>query len=287
MQHPKVYWSDKVHSFEPLHSMAYMTDHQAALEWTRDYFTRVQTLGYMPGFKMEIIPILKAMDDWKKLVEEFDTAIIFNYRVDHLKRAVGRYSFHYLGDKTAIGGINTKSGDAKHDRCSVGVGCSFNIDNMSNLHCIMTRSWKTYMYKVDGVKELTDNCALNQPYEDYLKYPTDVLHQTLDFLGLERIEVESTREKATSDDMCQTVENFAELCAAFGDCALWKDSLVGEMDGSCTCKNYTYTSLGGDGVNPLCSSLPVKGSAYWCYGICEKCPETVQMRKTNPVWPVS
>uniref|UniRef100_A0A7S2ZIN3 Sulfotransferase domain-containing protein n=1 Tax=Rhodosorus marinus TaxID=101924 RepID=A0A7S2ZIN3_9RHOD len=294
VEHPQVYWDrgpDAVGTFEPMNQPKFRAKSgnvTAGIEWIREYFTMVLEKGKMPGFKLGILPVLKYPEEFKKIIDEFDTKIIFNYRRDHLKRAIGRYAYHYLGDKTSIGGINTNSEEGLHaleDRCSTGVGCSYEITNMANLHCIMTRSWKAHQYKVDGIKKISDGCVLEEPYEDYLNYPTDVYHQSLDFLGLERVDTSAAREKGTSDKICEVVENFAELCAAFAECPAWNESLLNREDG-CSCDDYKYTPQGGPGVNPICETWPPEGYEKWCFGICEACPETLTLReRAGRRWP--
>ncbi|KAJ8901261.1 hypothetical protein NDN08_007110 [Rhodosorus marinus] len=286
VQHSGIFWdSNLIDKFEPLHQEKFTEDLPAGRQWVRDYFTTGIKTGQIPGFKMSILPILKEPEEWKQIIKDFDTKIIFNYRRDYLKRAIGLYSSEYLGDRTSIGGINISNDHTVADnRCAFGVGCSFEVKDMSDLHCILTRSWKTTKYKRDGVKELTNDCALEVPYEDFLYHEDATHHQILTYLGLKIEDPPSLRAKATSDNLCTVVENFAELCEAYGDCEEWNYSLWDE-NSECNCNNYEYKSRGGPGKNPLCNLLPPARSPHRCYGICEHCPETLENRKGNPDWP--
>mmetsp|Transcript_31411 Transcript_31411/g.121537 ORF Transcript_31411/g.121537 Transcript_31411/m.121537 type:complete len:501 (-) Transcript_31411:211-1713(-) len=286
VQHSGIFWDSKlIDKYEPLHQKKFTEDLPAGRQWVRDYFTTGINAGKIPGFKMSILPILKEPEEWKQILKDFDTKIIFNYRRDYLKRAIGLYSSEYLGDRTSIGGINISNDHTVADnRCEFGVGCSFQVNNMSDLHCILTRSWKTTKYKRDGVKELTNDCALEVPYEDFLYHEDATHHQILTYLGLKIEDPPSLRAKATSDNLCTVVENFAELCEAYGDCDEWNYSLWDE-NSECNCSKYEYKPRAGPGKNPLCNLLPPAGSPHRCYGICEHCPETVENRKDNPDWP--
>mmetsp|Transcript_41204 Transcript_41204/g.162581 ORF Transcript_41204/g.162581 Transcript_41204/m.162581 type:complete len:331 (-) Transcript_41204:1840-2832(-) len=269
-QHPGVVWD--MNNYEPLNQFDYEElNPWGAAQWAREYFERWNNPvnnpeGKLPGFKMSSVTIVKAPEVFRQLARDFKLRILWNFREDALKRAAGRYPYYYLKDNTSIGGLNLGEGAAS--RCDMGVGCSFKIERMGHLHCVMIRNAKVdeYMKKAVDILTADHGCYLELLYEDYLQYPDEQMGEIYKFLGLENLEVESKRGKATSDNMCKVIENYEEVCAAFNECSAWKKWLNDPKNG-CSCEDYTYTSLGGDGVNELCSTQKPPDYARWCGGV--------------------
>eukprot|EP00188_Purpureofilum_apyrenoidigerum_P003549 Plantae.Rhodophyta-Purpureofilum_apyrenoidigerum.ctg37521.p1 GENE.Plantae.Rhodophyta-Purpureofilum_apyrenoidigerum.ctg37521~~Plantae.Rhodophyta-Purpureofilum_apyrenoidigerum.ctg37521.p1 ORF type:complete len:274 (+),score=45.87 Plantae.Rhodophyta-Purpureofilum_apyrenoidigerum.ctg37521:173-994(+) len=261
-QHSDVYM--ELDQFEPLNRPKYIENITAAVEFTREYFTKARDSGKIAGFKLSGYPIMRAKEEFAQIVKEFDTRIIWNYRTDFFKRAVGRYPMYFLGDDSAVSGISLSEQDK---RCEMGVGCSYTIESIDDLHCTMTRGVRVHVGMEESVDIITDQtirgCALHAPYDDFLHHPEEMSMQMQDFLGLKRQHFESSRAKATSDNICSVVKNYAELCAAFNECSAWHEMLNDEQNG-CACADYEYESLGGDGVNKFCSMKPDPRERQWC-----------------------
>mmetsp|Transcript_30640 Transcript_30640/g.117183 ORF Transcript_30640/g.117183 Transcript_30640/m.117183 type:complete len:567 (-) Transcript_30640:171-1871(-) len=269
-QHPDVHYD--LNNFEPLNSFDFEELNPIdAVAWAREYFskrtnnTETNPENKLPGFKMSPVTVVKAPDAFKKLVHDFNLRIIWNYRENVFKWSVGRYPYYYLGDNTAVGGIEASSG--VDDRCSVGVGCSFNVLDNRDLHCIMVRFHRVDQYVRKAVSILTEEtgCYLEMAYEDYLEDSVGQMTKAFEFLGLKPIVMEPKRAKATSNNMCDVVANYGSVCAAFGECTAWKD-MLNDPASACSCSNYEYESLGGDDVNPLCYTTKPDDSRYhrWC-----------------------
>ncbi|KAJ8907552.1 hypothetical protein NDN08_007663 [Rhodosorus marinus] len=269
-QHPDVHYD--LNNFEPLNSFDFEELNPAdAVAWARDYFSKRTNTSEtnpgnkLPGFKMSPVTVVKAPDAFKKLVHDFNLRVIWNYRENVFKWSVGRYPYYYLGDNTAVGGIEASSG--VDDRCAVGVGCSFDVIDNRDLHCIMVRFHRVDQYVRKAVSILTEEtgCYLEMAYEDYLEDSVGQMTKAFEFLGLRPIVMEPKRAKATSNNMCEVVANYGSVCAAFGECSAWKDMLNDPATG-CSCSNYEYESLGGDDVNPLCYTTKPEESRYhrWC-----------------------
>uniref|UniRef100_A0A7S0BT33 Sulfotransferase domain-containing protein n=1 Tax=Rhodosorus marinus TaxID=101924 RepID=A0A7S0BT33_9RHOD len=269
-QHPDVHYD--LNNFEPLNSFDFEELNPLdAVAWAREYFSKrtgsseVNPDNKLPGFKMSPVTVVKAPDAFRRLVHDFNLRIIWNYRENVFKWSVGRYPYYYLGDNTAVGGIEASSG--VDDRCAVGVGCSFDVIDNRDLHCIMVRFHRVDQYVRKAVSILTEEtgCYLEMAYEDYLKDSVGQMTKAFEFLGLRPIVMEPKRAKATSNNMCEVVANYSSVCAAFGECSAWKDMLEDPASG-CSCSNYKYESLGGDDVNPLCYTTKPEDNRYhrWC-----------------------
>eukprot|EP00190_Bangiopsis_sp_CCMP1999_P002192 CAMPEP_0198736778 /NCGR_PEP_ID=MMETSP1475-20131203/67530_1 /TAXON_ID= ORGANISM="Unidentified sp., Strain CCMP1999" /NCGR_SAMPLE_ID=MMETSP1475 /ASSEMBLY_ACC=CAM_ASM_001111 /LENGTH=512 /DNA_ID=CAMNT_0044500629 /DNA_START=16 /DNA_END=1553 /DNA_ORIENTATION=- len=261
-QHPDVYM--ELDQFEPLNVPKYTENITAAVEFTREYFTKARESGKVAGFKLSGYPIMRAQEEFAEIVKEFDTRVIWNYRTDFFKRAVGRYPMYFLGDDSAVSGISLSE---LNKRCEMGVGCNYTIESIEDLHCTMTRGVRVHMGMEESVNSITSQalggCALHIPYHDFLHHPIEVSMQMQDFLGLPRHHVESTRAKATSDNICSVVNNYADICAAFNECSAWRNMLNDEENG-CSCENYKYESLGGDGENKFCTMTADPKGRRWC-----------------------
>lgn len=258
-RHPDVHWNLK--NMEPLNNKEMSANQSAAKDFTRRFFDEGVAAGKPVGFKMNPTKILQDPEGWAQIARDYDTRVIFNYRANMFKRSVGRYSYHYLGDNSAVGGLSAK----KHeDRCKMGVGCKFAV-NASELHCLLARSYAVQDAMERAVTILTGNedSVLHLPYDDYLHHPQESILQFESFLGLRPFYIEPYRAKATSDNMCEVVSNYADMCAELGACSVWGPMLEDERN-NCSCSNYSFTSRGGDGVNPLCNVTSLTGRVEVC-----------------------
>lgn len=266
VDHPEVNFD--LNNFEPLNSMAYEeTDPWAAAKWAREFFSNrseiLEKEGRISGFKMSSVTVVKAPELWQQVAEDFNLRILYNYREDFFKMAVGRYPYYFLGDNSTVGGVAPGE-----ERCSNGESmCKFEIESVENLHCVMTRAARVnhYMDKAVGILTGGTKCFLELPYSDYLKYPNQQMFQIQDFLGIRRIEIKARRKKATSSNMCDVVSNYAEVCAAFNECTDWHD-MLNDVENNCTCSHFSYTSRGGDNTNPLCQRTKPPSYIRWCGG---------------------
>ncbi|KAJ8901052.1 hypothetical protein NDN08_004913 [Rhodosorus marinus] len=265
LRHPDLHWLHGGGTMELLNRPGILGDDEAEVRFTRGFMSDCVKVGKVGGFKMNPTPIKRNPEPWKQIAADFETGVIWNYRENMLKRSVGRFPPCFLDDDVSVAGV--QAGMSREERCKQGVGCTFKVD-AEKLHSLMVRSKILYDDMHQAVKELTVNagrpaCVLNVPYEDYLYHPTETILQMEKFLGLKPYITETWRAKATSDNMCEVVENFAEVCAAFRECSLWGQMLE-DPKNNCSCSNYQYESLGGDGVNPLCKGYYLPNAEYTC-----------------------
>lgn len=236
-QHSEVFW----HLPEPVDHGERQENATAAYDYVRDFFQRGIDAGKTPGFKMRPNHILNpAMSaKWASLVEEFDTRIIWQYRENVFKQSVGEYSHRYLNDTSVVEGV--AKGVTREERCKVGAGCRFRVDNYGFFHELLRDALNNDMLISKGVHRITGGkpsaCALPMPYEAYLYDRARAMARLQDFLGLTHEEHAPDRAKATSDSMCDAVENYGDLCREFYGCHVWR-SLMDDATNNCNCAMF-------------------------------------------------
>lgn len=205
-----------------------------ALEITRRILDHGKKVGRMPGFKIRPAHILAAPDAWRAIVKEYGIRIIWQYRKNLFKSAVGEYTNRYLNDSSVVEGLHSNM--TREERCKIGVGCSFRIDNFTFLHDRLRAMIRSQRMITSAVAELARDspCVREVPYEDYLYDRQSVMDDLFQFLGLESEPTAPARFKATSDRMCEIVQNWDEVCDQFYGCVLWQHMLDDARNG-CFC----------------------------------------------------
>lgn len=205
-----------------------------ALQYTRDYFERGVRLGRVPGFKIRPLHLLNEPAKWAGLLREFETRVIWQYRRNKVKQAVGEYSVQALKDTSSVEGL--KSADEVKERCKTGAGCSFQVKNMTLFHNILVDSVRSDYLITEATEYMTRGreCLFELRYEDYLYHREGTMQDLKEFLGLPTVETKPERFKATGDSMCDVVENWTELCANFYGCHLWRHHFEDSHNG-CSC----------------------------------------------------
>lgn len=205
-----------------------------ALQYTRDYFERGMKLNRLPGFKIRPLHLLREPAAWASLLREFETRIIWQYRRNKVKQAVGEYSVQALKDTSSVEGL--RSAEQLKERCKTGAGCSFEVKNMTLFHNILVDSVRSDYLITEATEYMTRGreCLLELRYEDYLYHREGTMQDLKEFLGLPAVETKPARFKATGDSMCEVVENWAELCDNFYGCPLWRPYFEDRQNG-CTC----------------------------------------------------
>lgn len=236
------------------HNFEFMATHRVgrneserALQLTRDFFTESIAKGKIPGFKIRAFDIMMDPEGWEALTREFDTRIIWQYRKNVFKTTLGVYARVELGDYTATGGIKTTELDDVEDRCKMGVGCSFNITNFDKFHQLLTNRVTQDLEMVKATRVLDGDmspkgsrqCVFELPYEDYLYHKEDTMKDLYAFLGLQLNTLETFRAKATSDSMCDVIDNFNEFCSMFYACPHWQPFLD-DFENDCRCSSFTH-----------------------------------------------
>lgn len=198
----------------------------AAYDYVRDLFQRGIAAGKTPGLKMRPSHILNpAMSSkWASLVEEFDTRVIWQYRENFFKKSVGEYSHRYLNDSSVVEGVANDM--TREERCKTSAGCHYRIDDFDFFHTLLQNMLKSDMLISQAVHSITGGapttCTLPMPYEAYLYDRAGAIARLHDFLGLPHEWHAPSRSKATSDNMCDFVENYGDLCREFYGCHVWR-----------------------------------------------------------------
>lgn len=229
--HSQIYTEER----EPVDHYEYEFNTSLALKYTRELFSRGVATGKVTGFKMRPNHIMRAPEAWAALAKEFETRIVWQYRVNLLKQAVGEYSYRYLNDSSVIEGLRSKE-DIKN-RCRLGVGCQFGIENYDFFHRTLTDCLHSDLAIAKGVHTLANgsSCIHALPYEDYLYDRHDTLKRLQEFLGLQYEETAPERYKATSDNLCHVVTNWNDLCSNFYGCHVWRHMFEDKRNG-CSCE---------------------------------------------------
>lgn len=196
------------------------------------------------GFKMRPSHLLYDPRRWGALFRRHSTHIVWQYRRNVLKAALGIYRARVLNDTTATGGIRRhEMRRVRGDRCKLGVGCSFAIHRWDALHTIMTnrvRQEFDVVSAIHAVREYVGDCVLDLPYEDFLHQPVSTIQRLYDFLAVDKADAaahvaKSMRLKATDDRVCKVVSNFDDLCNYLYGCRIWS-AFIEEDGGSGECK---------------------------------------------------
>lgn len=231
--HPEVHLEGP----EPVDHGIYSNNTDLALNYTRTFFDNAiaNMKGKVPGFKIRPYHIRKDPAAWAQLAREYGTRIIWQYRLNALKQAVGEYSYRYFHDNSIIEGL--RSAEEVKERCNTGIGCSFAIKDMQFFHAIITNIIGGDFTINEATSLMADgsDCIHELRYEDYLYHREGSLYDLFEFLGLSQVKTKPLRFKATKDNLCEVVENWDELCRTFYGCAVWRHLFEDEING-CGCR---------------------------------------------------
>lgn len=247
LSHPDVHFTLK--NMEPLNEKKYMWNMTNALRYAREIFNEGSAKGKLTGFKINAYVVMRAPEKWAELFAEYETKVIWNYRENMFKRSVGRYPFYFMDDSTTIGGLPAQY--TREQRCKSGY-CQFSMEP-ENLRCLLQRSNFIHEEMRTALAAMTayNNCTLQAPYDDYLYHPHESVLQIQRFLELVPYYRRPRTIKATSENMCEVVSNYAEICAHYAGCKVWGWMLEDERT-NCSCSQFNYKSHGGEGVNRFC-----------------------------------
>lgn len=247
-QHPSV----SVSEYEPLDHGVRANNAHLALTYADNYFKKTRAKGLVGGFKVRPRNILKEVARWRRLFEKHDTRIIWNFRGNTFKQAVGHYPIRFLNDSSRYEGL--KHGEAS-DRVQ-----RFRIHDMGALHTLLLDRVRGETHvELAMMNAARGRCVLPVGYEAFLK---DAGLQTLRmqaFLGLDLAKrLKPGRRKATGDNMCDVISNWDEVCEAFFGCASWR-GMMEDVDNNCTCSNLDI------GMRPLWHRYCFKNVAKSAY----------------------
>lgn len=232
--HPQVYMEAR----ELIEKKEFHNNEWLALKTTREFFERGITEGKTPGFKIRPVHILRQPQKWAALAREFDTRIVWQYRRNVVKQAVGLYSNHYYNDSSSVMGLDRTE---VKSRCEVGAGCSYAIDDFEFFHEMLMSMVASDAAIAHATYLLADgrDCIFDLPYEDYLYERDGTMKDLQTFLGLRYVDTRQKLFKATDDNMCSVVTNWNQLCMNFYGCRVWRAFFEDERNG-CSCQ-FAYS----------------------------------------------
>lgn len=229
--HPEMF----VRQLEPVDHKDFEKNTTMALEYTRNFFDEGIKQGKLPGFKIRPNHIRRDPKAWAALAREYDTRIIWQYRRQTLKQAVGEYSYRYYKDTSILEGLKTE--EEVKSRCETGAGCSFKIEDMFFFHQLLTHIVRSDYLIAESAETIADgrDCIHELRYEDYLYHREGSMKDLNEFLGVSYVQTQPARFKATRDNLCDVVENWEELCHNFYGCAVWRRFFEDEIN-ACGCR---------------------------------------------------
>ncbi|KAI0560479.1 hypothetical protein FGB62_112g03 [Gracilaria domingensis] len=123
-----------VEKLEPVDHHEYHRDTDLAYEYAKELMDRGIAQGKIPGFKIRPYHILNKPELWKKFVKDYDCRVIWQYRENIMKQAIGEYRNRYLNDTSVVEGLSTNE-----KLCAPGSDqkCTFHIEDMKFLHNLM------------------------------------------------------------------------------------------------------------------------------------------------------
>ena len=218
-----------VRGFEPVDHGTFATDTDAALSYARAFFRAGLERNLTAGFKIRPHHILRNPSAWGQLFREYDTRIIWNYRANIFKQAVGHYPIVYLKDKSRYEGI-------KHGERAEARRTSYRIHDMDALYRLLSARFRGERKVEDAIVALHDAaCVLPVSYELLLRQPGRAQLAIQAHLGLTLNEsLQAQRSKATGDNMCEVVTNWNEVCNAFFICHRWR-GMMDDAEHGCSC----------------------------------------------------
>lgn len=219
-------------SFEPLDHGDYEFNTELALERAEELMDRGISKGKIPGFKVRPWHLHNKPEVWQEFVKKYDSRIIWQYRENIVKQAIGEYRHRYLNDSSVVQGLKTDQTPCVEDSDQK---CRFKIDDMRFLHKQMNDGSRNDDRLAAATRVLRSDEVLAVRYEDYLYRRERTMKETFDFLGIDYQNTMPGRLKASPDSLCQMVINFQELCDNFHPCPLWRPYLDDDIN-DCRCK---------------------------------------------------
>lgn len=218
---------------EPVDHHEYEFNHTLALKYVREHFQAGIREGRSAGFKIRPLHITAQPRLWAELALKYKTRIIWNYRGNMFKQAVGEYKYLKLNDFTVIEGLREKVNMT--ERCKY-TKCGFRIDDYEFLHKQLTRFAVLDRWIMEAVDKIDNGrgCVMPLPYEKYLYHPEATMKRIHQFLGLQYKQVPTTRFKSTSDNMCKEISNWNDVCTNFYSCLTWR-SMMQDPRNNCDC----------------------------------------------------
>lgn len=233
-----------------------------ALRFADEFFENGRVQNKTAGFKIRPYHLLQNPKGWADLLHKHDTRILWNYRSNTFKQAVGHYPISFQKSTAAYEGL-VLSNRSKENGPKPVIQ-RIRIDNIRGLSELVRGRMrgeaevKVALQKLAEARKNTDNneCILPLSYEDLLRDERGAILRAQAYLGLGMDEqLLPLRAKATLDNLCELLENFREVCQAFFGCPelRW---MMEDSTNNCRCSTFDSSRLfvskefcPGDGTN--------------------------------------
>jgi len=247
-QHPDVY----VKGFEPLDHGAMARNTSAALEYARRFFEAGIEMNKTVGFKLRPYHIQNNHSEWADLFREFDTRIIWNYRSNVFKQAIGHYPIVYLNDTSRFMGLaRTVKTNTNRKRKKKRLE-KYAIHNMTAFYELLSSRYRGERRVENALVALGIPCVLPLSYELLLGNPNKASLTMQSFLNLPlNHTLQAARTKATGDNMCKVVTNWDEVCESFFMCHRWR-GMMDNPEIGCTCPVVVKPDIGPGEAQRFC-----------------------------------
>mmetsp|Transcript_9079 Transcript_9079/g.27298 ORF Transcript_9079/g.27298 Transcript_9079/m.27298 type:complete len:319 (+) Transcript_9079:192-1148(+) len=219
---------------EPMHRAKTATD---GVLLAKSIFDDSISEGLIPGFKLRPHDVDKGTEEYEKLLADYNIRLIVMKRDNYFKAAIGMYLIRARFDNSPVQGLPENVD--RHEHCARNPkSCSFEIDNL-RFFAFLMHNFKSSMVKVDKLaNSLSWECKLLVTYEDYLYQTGATMSRIYKFLGIDEEANMPRYRKALSDNPCETVANYQEICAELWGCDEFRPYLEDPRN-NCFCEDTT------------------------------------------------
>eukprot|EP00737_Agarophyton_chilense_P000641 gb/GEZJ01000710.1/.p1 GENE.gb/GEZJ01000710.1/~~gb/GEZJ01000710.1/.p1 ORF type:complete len:352 (+),score=31.79 gb/GEZJ01000710.1/:381-1436(+) len=217
-----------------------------ALAYTTDFFRNASEHALTSGFKIRPLHVSRLPAEFAALIRKYKTRIIWSYRSNVLKQAIGDYGI-FLGDNSAFEGLKIEVNQTAPDRSKR----SIYIKDLKRLHTFMKSRVSGDEKVLAAIKSVSnDQCVLPVSYESFFSDPDLTMLRIQRFLGLNDTELhQPLRAKANPDTVCDLAQNWEHLCEAFFGCSRWR-WMLDDFENGCSCSSLRPSRFG----NRFCST---------------------------------
>lgn len=233
-QHSEMFIS----SLEPLdHGMST----GKALRFADFFFNQTRSKGKTGGFKIRPRHLLAAPKKWAGLMKRHNTRLVWNFRRNLMKQAIGHYPIIHFGSRQAYEGLKVESRSTEEEDRHETAVARFSVQIPLLFRLLQKRidGEGQVVLALQSLKSIRNTSyappLLKVSYEDLLADERGTVAQVQEFLGLSMAEQHlPLRRKATSDNLCELLENHDEVCRRFSECSGISWML---NDGACNCSS--------------------------------------------------
>jgi hypothetical protein len=216
-----------IEGLEPVdHNDTMFADEKLAVQHAEQFFEKAVALGKTGGFKIRPRHFVTSPKEWMRVLRKYDTRIILNFRNNLLKQAVGHYPIKFMNSTAAYEGLRVDShGRGPSLESTKSPHSRLRIDDMGGLAQLLRDRIAGEQLVFRSLADLgrfgwdQNECTLPLSYEGFLLDWRASLERIQMFLGISTAEMHMPlRRKVTQDNLCELIENFADVCAAFFRC---------------------------------------------------------------------